>query len=150
MRDVFTGADGTCTLENLNPGTYAITEVDAPAGYTIDDPGPQYAVLPNGDNNTVTVTFTDSKDPENPPPEPASGSIRKVDADNPTVGLAGSIIKVEGVDNNFVGTYTTDEDGGAGGWGVLRPGAERPGGVRPQFHGASRQALPRRDKYHRY
>ena len=60
MRDVFTGADGTCTLENLNPGTYAITEVDAPAGYTIDDPGPQYAVLPDGDNDTVTVTFADS------------------------------------------------------------------------------------------
>ena len=37
MKDVFTGADGTCTLENLSAGTYAITEVDAPAGYTIDD-----------------------------------------------------------------------------------------------------------------
>ena len=111
MKDVFTGVDGTCALENLNPGTYAVTEVDAPSGYTIDDPGPQYVVLPDGENNTVTVTFTDSKDPENPPPVPASGSIRKVDADNPTVGLAGSVIKVEGVDNSFVGTYTTDEEG---------------------------------------
>lgn len=111
MRDVFTGPDGTYTLENLSAGTYAVTEVDAPAGYTIDDPGPQYAVLPDGENNTVTVTFTDSKDPDDPPPEPASGSIRKVDADNPTMGLAGSVIKVEGVDNDFVGTYTTDEDG---------------------------------------
>ncbi len=111
MKDVFTGADGTCTLENLSAGTYAITEVDAPAGYTIDDPGPQYAVLPDGENNTVTVTFTDSEDPDDPPPEPANGSIRKVDADNPTMGLAGSVIKVEGVDNDFVGTYTTDEDG---------------------------------------
>ena len=111
MRDVFTGDDGTYTLRNLSAGTYAVTEVDAPAGYTIDDPGPQYAVLPDGDNDTVTVTFTDSEDPDDPPPEPASGSIRKVDADNPTVGLAGSVIKVEGVDNNFVGTYTTDEDG---------------------------------------
>ena len=111
MRDVFTGSDGTYTLENLSAGTYAVTEMDAPAGYTIDDPGPQYAVLPDGDNNTVTVTFTDSKDPDDPPPEPASGSIRKVDADNPALGLAGSVIKVEGVDNDFVGTYTTDEDG---------------------------------------
>ena len=111
MRDVFTGADGTCTLENMNPGTYAITEVDAPTGYTIDDPGPQYAVLPDGDNNTVTVTFTDSKDPDDPSPAPANGSIRKVDADDPTKGLAGAVIKIEGVDNDFVGTYTTGEGG---------------------------------------
>ncbi len=110
-RDVCTGADGTAVLTNMEPGTYTVTEVDAPAGYTIDDPGPQYAVLPDGENNTVTVTFTDSEDPDDPPPEPASGSIRKVDADSPTTGLAGSVIKVEGVDNNFVGTYTTDEDG---------------------------------------
>ena len=39
-------------------------------------------------------------------------TIRKVDADDPTRGLAGAVIKIEGVDNSFTGTYTT----GAGGY----------------------------------
>lgn len=30
------------------------------------------------------------------------GSIRKVDADDPTKGLAGAIIKIEGVDNSLL------------------------------------------------
>ncbi|WP_295751299.1 SpaA isopeptide-forming pilin-related protein, partial [uncultured Oscillibacter sp.] len=42
----------------------------------------------------------------------SQGSIRKVDADNPSKGLAGAVIKITGVDNSFVGTYTTAE----GGW----------------------------------
>ena len=42
----------------------------------------------------------------------SEGSIRKVDADDPTKGLAGAVIKIEGTDNSFVGTYTT----GAGGY----------------------------------
>ncbi|WP_300448765.1 collagen binding domain-containing protein, partial [uncultured Oscillibacter sp.] len=45
------------------------------------------------------------------PDTPAEGSIRKVDADNPTKGLAGAVIKITGVDNSFVGTYTTVEGG---------------------------------------
>ena len=39
------------------------------------------------------------------------GSIRKVDADDPTRGLAGAVIKITGVDNDFVGTYTTGVGG---------------------------------------
>ena len=35
-----------------------------------------------------------------------------MDADDPTRGLAGAVIKIEGVDNSFTGTYTT----GAGGY----------------------------------
>ena len=53
----------------------------------------------------MTVTFTDTPDIT------ATGKIRKVDADNPSHGLAGAVIKITGVDNNFTGTYTT----GAGG-----------------------------------
>ena len=62
-------------------------------------------VLPNNGSSTVTITFTDT------PTVTATGKIRKVDADNPTRGLAGAVIKITGVDNNFTGTYTT----GAGG-----------------------------------
>ena len=61
-------------------------------------PAPQYVVLPDANGTTVTVTFTDT------PVVTSEGSIRKVDADDPTKGLAGAVIKIEGVDNEFTGT----------------------------------------------
>ena len=104
-RDIVTGADGTYTFSPLDAGTYAVTETAAPNGYEIDNAGPEYVVLPNSGSSTVTITFTDT------PTVTATGKIRKVDADDPTKGLAGAVIKITGVDNNFTGTYTT----GAGG-----------------------------------
>lgn len=104
-KEVVTGADGTYTLSPLDANTYSITELEAPEGYQIDNPGPQYVVLPNENGKTVTVTFTDT------PEITSEGSIRKVDADAPTKGLAGAVIKIEGVDNSFTGTYTTGEGG---------------------------------------
>lgn len=104
-KDVSTGANGVVTVEGLSANTYAVTEVGAPSGYEIDNAGPEYVVLPNNGSNTVTITFTDT------PVVSASGSIRKVDADDPTRGLAGSVIQIEGVDNNFTGTYTTGTGG---------------------------------------
>ncbi len=104
-KDIVTGADGTYTLSPLDAGTYVVTETAAPNGYEIDNAGPEYVVLPNSGSSTVTITFTDT------PTVTASGKIRKVDADDPTRGLAGAVIKITGVDNNFTGTYTT----GAGG-----------------------------------
>ena len=57
----------------------------------------------------------------------ASGSIRKVDADDPTRGLAGAVIKIEGVDNNFTGTYTTGAGGALTGvpWSTMPIGSSR-------------------------
>ena len=104
-KDIVTGADGTYTFSPLDAGTYAVTETAAPNGYEIDNAGPEYVVLPNSGSSTVTITFTDT------PTVTATGKIRKVDADNPSRGLAGAVIKITGVDNNFTGTYTT----GAGG-----------------------------------
>ena len=104
-RDIVTGADGTYTFSPLDAGTYAVTETAAPNGYEIDNAGPEYVVLPNNGSSTVTIIFTDT------PTVTATGKIRKVDADDPTRGLAGAVIKITGVDNNFTGTYTT----GAGG-----------------------------------
>ncbi|MCI8811536.1 MAG: hypothetical protein HFF84_15885, partial [Oscillibacter sp.] len=74
-------------------------------GYMLDNPGPQYVVLPSNGNTTVTVTFEDT------PEITGEGSIRKVDADDPTKGLAGAVIKITGVDNSFTGTYITGEGG---------------------------------------
>ena len=105
-KDVVTGSNGTYTLDNLEAGTYAVTETaPPPGGYMVDNPGPQYVTLPSGSNKTVTVTFSDTID------NPGEGSIRKVDADNPTKGLAGAVIKITGVDNSFTGTYITGEGG---------------------------------------
>ena len=104
-KDIVTGAEGTYTFSPLDAGTYAVTETAAPNGYEIDNAGPEYVVLPNNGSSTVTITFTDT------PTVTATGKIRKVDADDPTKGLAGAVIKITGVDNNFTGTYTT----GAGG-----------------------------------
>lgn len=104
-KEVVTGGDGTVTVPQLEAGTYAVTELEAPEGYEIDNAGPQYVVLPNGSNKTVTVTFTDT------PEITGEGSIRKVDADDPTKGLAGAVIKITGVDNDFTGTYVTGTGG---------------------------------------
>ena len=58
-QEVVTGSDGTYTIFPLDAGTYAVTELDPPEGYEIDNPGPQYVVLPSTTGETtVTVTFT--------------------------------------------------------------------------------------------
>ena len=100
-KEVVTGRDGTATVGPLEAGTYSITELEAPEGYEIDNAGPQYVVLPRDNGTEVVVTFMDT------PVITENGSIRKVDADDPTKGLAGAVIRIDGVDNSFTGTYTT-------------------------------------------
>lgn len=90
-----TGQDGTYTFRRLEAGTYQVTETEAPEGYQIDNPGPYTVTLPTNGQKTVTVTATDT------PITIASGSIRKVDKDRPTMGLAGATIRITGIDNNF-------------------------------------------------
>ena len=121
-KEVVTGSDGTYTLSGLDASTYSVVELEAPEGYEIDNAGPQYVALPNGGSNTVTVTFLDS------PEITSEGSIRKVDADDPTKGLAGAVIKIEGTDNSFVGTYTT----GAGAIWRMCPGTPCPSVALPR------------------
>ena len=91
------GREGTAKLDNLTAGTYAITETGAPNGYQIDDPGPEYVVLPNNGQASVTKNFTDT--PDTPP----SGEIRKVDKDDPSRGLGGANIAIQGINVNFYG-----------------------------------------------
>lgn len=104
-KNVITGQDGTCKVGGLSAGTYVVTETSAPEGYEIDSAAPQYVTLPSNGNKTVTVTLRDSVKVT------GEGSIRKVDADDPSKGLAGAVIKITGVDNSFTGTYTTSEGG---------------------------------------
>lgn len=112
-KDIVTGSDGTYEIKGLSANTYAVTETEGPSGYEIDNAGPQYVTLPSNGSNKVTVTFSDTRKPGTPetPGTPAEGSIRKVDADNPAKGLAGAIIKITGIDNNFSGTFMSREGG---------------------------------------
>ena len=118
-RNGTTDATGTYTFRSLPAGTYAVTETAAPSGYKIDSPGPDYISLPGNDGATVTQVYTDT--PDNPP----SGDIRKVDKDNPTTGLAGAVIAIEGVDNGFRGEYQTGASGALEGldWSSLPYGS---------------------------
>lgn len=100
-----TGQDGTYTFRRLEAGTYQVTETEAPEGYQIDNPGPYAVTLPTNGQKTVTVTATDT------PITIASGSIRKVDKDRPTMGLAGATIRITGIDNNFTYEGQTVEGG---------------------------------------
>ena len=100
-----TGQDGTYIFDRLEAGTYKVTETEAPEGYQIDNPGPYAVTLPTNGQNTVTVTATDT------PITLASGSIRKVDKDRPTMGLAGATIRITGIDNNFTYEGQTVEGG---------------------------------------
>ena len=100
-----TGQDGTYTFKPLKAGTYQVTETEAPEGYQIDNPGPYTVTLPMNGQKTVTVTATDT------PITTSSGSIRKVDKDIPTMGLAGATIRITGIDNNFTYEGQTVEGG---------------------------------------
>lgn len=102
-----TNSDGIIKLEypDILAGTYAITETKAPEGYEISDTSTKYVTVDSGNNSNVVFTSYDKTIVE------GTGHIRKVDADNPTKGLSGAVIKITGVDNNFSGTYTTGEGG---------------------------------------
>lgn len=100
-----TRQNGTYTFRGLKAGTYQVTETTAPDGYQIDNPGPYTVTLPTNGQQTVTVTALDT------PITLASGSIRKVDKDRPTMGLAGATIRITGIDNNFTYEGQTVEGG---------------------------------------
>lgn len=47
--------EGSATLEELEPGTYTISEIDLPEGYSIEDPDQEITVIAG---QTVIATFT--------------------------------------------------------------------------------------------
>ncbi len=108
-----TGADGTFTLtseaDGLAAGQYTITEEAVPEGYVAQTASQTVTVMPN---NSVSNTFTFYNEPNK---KEGDGSIRKVDADNPTVGLTGAVIRITSVKlddgGSFFGEYIT-KDGG--------------------------------------
>ena len=108
-----TGADGTFTLtseaDGLAAGQYTITEEAVPEGYVAQTASQTVTVMPK---NSVSNTFTFYNEPNK---KEGDGSIRKVDADNPTVGIPGAVIRITSVKlddgGSFFGEYIT-KDGG--------------------------------------
>ena len=107
-----TGADGTIILtrdrDGLDAGQYRITEEAAPEGYIAQTESRLVTLLP-GNSAENEFTFY------NTPISEGEGSIRKVDSDNPSVGLPGAVIRITSIQldegGSFTGTYTT-KDGG--------------------------------------
>ncbi len=109
-----TGADGAITLtkeaDNLTAGQYMITEEAVPEGYVAQTASQLVTVLPNGSANSVFTFFNEPDIPQS-----GDGSIRKVDADNPTVGIPGAVIRITSVKLDDGGSFTseyTTKDGG--------------------------------------
>ncbi len=109
-----TGPDGTFTLtqeaDDLTSGQYTITEEGGLEGYTPQTVSQTVTVLPNSSAANSFVFY-------NEPDQPSSGdgSIRKVDSDNPTVGIPGAIIRITSVllddGGSFFGEYITGDGG---------------------------------------
>ena len=108
-----TGADGTLRLtdaDGLTAGQYLITEEAVPEGYVAQTESQLVTVLPNGAANSVFTFF-------NVPDQPGGGdgSIRKVNADDPTEGIPGAVIRITSVKlddgGSFFGEYITKEGG---------------------------------------
>ena len=113
-----TGPDGTFTLtsetDELAAGQYRITETAAPEGYQAQTESQLVTVMP-GSTASSTVTFYNAREGETAGEITGEGTIRKVDADNPTVGIPGAVIRITSVKlddgGSFTGTYTTGEGG---------------------------------------
>ncbi len=111
-----TGADGTLTLtseaDDLSAGQYTITEEAVPEGYVAQTASQTVTVMPNG---SVANTFTFYNEPATTTTTPGTGSIRKVDCDNPSVGIPGAVIRITSVKLDEGGSYFGEfitKDGG--------------------------------------
>ncbi len=108
-----TGADGTFTLtaeaDDLIAGQYKITEKSAPEGYVAQTESQTVTVLPNSSIGNTFTFYNSTTTTE------GDGTIRKVDADNPTVGIPGAVIRITSVKlddgGSFMSEYVT-KDGG--------------------------------------
>ncbi len=111
-----TGSDGTLTLtqtaDGLAPGQYLITEEAVPEGYVAQTASQVVTVMPN---SSTSNTFTFYNQPTTTTTTPGTGSIRKVDSDNPTVGIPGAVIRITSVKLDDGGSYFGEfvtKDGG--------------------------------------
>ena len=107
------GSDGSYTWDNLEAGTYTITETEPPSGYELASPVSQTVTINDGDTATHTVTFKNSPTPTTPTtPEPGDLEIIKLDAGTNTP-LAGAIFEIKNAEGSVVAVVSTDGNGQA-------------------------------------
>ena len=105
-----TDSNGEIRISNLAPGTYVVTEVQAPSGYVMDAPSTNVVIGPNGDTQTVAITNT------------PKGNLVVTKYDSVTrQPLSGAQFKITTAGGEFVagnegqtssnGIYTTDANG---------------------------------------
>ena len=99
-----TDANGEIRISNLTPGAYVLTELQAPEGYTIDNPSTNVVIGEGGDTQTVVITNT-----------PKGGLlIKKMDSVTKEP-LSDVTFKVTTADGAVVGTFNgehrTDSNG---------------------------------------
>ena len=119
--EVTSNQNGYATLDNLEPGTYIVSEIKGPDGFILDDT-PHTVVVKKDKMATVEIANTPMSVLE----------IRKVDS---VTGkpLSGITFEVEKLSGERIGTYTTDATGRivipdlTPQWVVVRETKTRPG-----------------------
>lgn len=111
-----TGEDGLAELTNLLPGTYIVTEIEAPKGYNLN-PTPQHIYLDEG--RTETMLFRNNK--------PGGIAVLKTDAIS-GLPVPGAVFELRTLDGELIGKerLTSGLDGCIrvsdleSGWYILR------------------------------
>ena len=93
-----TNEEGIITVQ-LDPGTYVVTETYAPKGVKLD-PTPHNVVIRENQGATLEVTNE----------QLTSVTIHKIDADTHQ-GIYGVQFEITDSKNNYIGRYTTDNEG---------------------------------------
>ena len=104
-----TDDSGLARFEADGDGWYTITETSVPSGYN-KDTTPQRIKLIAGKTSTINLVNTISDD------NPSGGlSIRKVDKDNPSIGLSGAVFEIKSLElePTIVTTTKVDPESGA-------------------------------------
>ena len=97
--DVTTDGTGMANITKLKPGSYSIEEIKAPEHYILDSK-----------KETITVTDGETTAYHGVNAHKPGISIYKYDPNNDSP-LAGAAFQIEGIDNDFLGSYQTDERG---------------------------------------
>ena len=106
LGDCFTDANGQIKLDKVQDGWYKVTELEAPAGYSIKQPATQEAYIKAGGSKTFTF--------ENVPL--SAIIIKKIDADSGKV-LPGAWFRIRylggtsGTGGTTIGEYMTSSNG---------------------------------------
>jgi uncharacterized surface anchored protein len=104
LGDYQTDAGGKIELRGLSPGLYKVTEIAAPAGYTVN-PAPQEITLTGGGDLIPRLIFLNDKKP--------GITLEKIDAKTfaPLPGARFHLTKIDAPGQGVIGEYVTNPSG---------------------------------------